>query len=297
MPPEELQALLALADTGSVTMAAERLHLTQPALSRRLQRLAAAVGVPLLQPRGRRVALTPAGVTVAAAARRQQADWDGVLAAVRGWRHPPLRLGCGATIALSLLPAALARLRAEIPDLPLQVRSGDSAATAARCQGGELDAGLVTTAAADPRLMAVPIAVDPVVAVGPPGAPAHLSLRGLAAGPLCLYARGTGFRAFLDELFAQAGLFPEPIAEMDGLEALRELVAAGLGRSLLPQSVAAPAVAEGRLVLLEVDGLPAASRTIALLRRADRPPHPAFDALHRALLAAAPPATGLPPDA
>lgn len=288
MPPEEeLLALLAVAETGSVTAAADRLHITQPALSRRLQRLGAVVGVPLLVPRGRGVVPTAAGLTLTALARRLLAEWQTALAGIGARAQPPLLLGCGATVALTLLPGALVRLRHDWPDLPLRVRSADSAATAARCLRGELDAGLVTTAADDPRLLGLPVALDPVVAVGPPGGAPRLTLRELAAGPLCLLSRGTGFRAFLDDLFAGAGLFPEPIAEMDGLEALRELVAAGLGRSLLPRSVASPALAEGRLIVLEVAGLPPAARTITLLRRADRPAHPAFAPLHRALLAAA----------
>lgn len=291
--PDEVLALLAVADTGSVTRAAERVHLTQSALSRRLQRLAARVGVPLLEPRGRHVALTPAGEAVVAAARRQLADWESVLAGVRGHTHPPLRLGCGATIALSLLPAALARLRQEMPHLPLVLRSMDSAATAAGCLAGELDAGLVTTASADPRLVAVPLATDDVVAVGPRGWPSRLTLRELALGPLCLYARGTGFRSLIEELLGSAGLFPEPVAQMDSLEALRELVCVGLGRSLLPRSVCAAAAAAGRLEVLVVEGLPPTARTIALLRRRDRPPHPAFAALQRALLSVAGGAAGI----
>jgi len=284
---EEVLAIIALAETGSVTSAAALRHVTQPALTRQLQRLAARVGAPLVERRGRRVLLTAAGEAVAAAARRQAADWEATLQALRGTRHAPLRLGAGATVALTLLPGALARLRAELPELALQISSGDSAVTAARCLSGELDAGLVTTAAADPRLLALPVGVDPVVAIGPPVGPDRLSLRELALGPLCLYARGTGFRSLLEELFAGAGLFPHPVAEMDGMEALRELVAAGIGRSLLPRSVVAGALAEGRIRQLGVDGLPQVSRTIALLRRAGRPPHPVFAALAAALVATA----------
>lgn len=284
---ENLLALLAVQDTGSVTGAAARRHLTQPALSRQLQRLTESVGLPLLERRGRGVALTAAGLAVAALARRQVGDWGEALAAVRGELPGPLRLGCGTTVALTLLPAALSRLRAQLPDLSLEVHAGDSAATAARCLSGELDAGLVTTAAAESRLVALPIASDPVLAVGPAEGPAGLSLQDLAGGPLCLYVRGTGFRAFVDELFAAAGLFPRPVAEMDALEVLRELVVAGLGRSLLPHSVVAAAARQGRLRVLTVEGLPAASRTIALLRRVDRPPHPGWEALYLALRDAA----------
>ena len=284
---EGLEAVLALSETGSITAAAERRHITQPALTRQVQRLAAEVGVPLVRRQGRGVALTPAGEALAALARRQRADRDATLAAIRGQAMTPLRLGCGATVGLTLLPAALARLRAQLPALPVRVHAGDSAATAARLLAGEIDAGLVTTAAADRRLLAVPLLRDPVVAVGPRGGPGRLTLAQLAERPLCLYARGTGFRTFLDELFAAAGLFPEPVAEMDSLEALRELVAAGLGLSLLPRSVVAAALGEGRVVGIAVNGLEHAARTIALLRRADRPAHAAFDPLRAALGTAA----------
>lgn len=283
----ELRALLAVQETGTVTAAAEHLHLSQPALSRQLQRLGREAGAPLLERRGRRVALTAAGAALAASARRQAEDWEATLRAVAGRPQAPLRLGCGTSPALTLLPAALRRLAAEAPGLPVRVRGGDSAAVSLACLSGEADAGLVTTAPADRRLLVLPLLRDPVLAVGPPEGPVPGDLRALAAAPLCLYARGTGFRRFVDDLFSAAGLRPQPAAEVDSLEALRELVAAGLGCSLLPRSVVAGAAEAGRLRVLEVRGLPAASRTVALLRRCDRPPHPAFEDLLRALRAAA----------
>lgn len=289
MRSEALRTLLALRDTGSVTAAAERRHLSQPALTRQLQQLAREVGAPLVRRQGRGVALTTAGEALAALAARQHADWEATLAAIRGHRNVPLRLGCGTTIALTLLPASLARLRIEAPEVTIHVRAGDSAATATRLLSGEIDAGLVTTAPADRRLSAVPLLRDPLVAVGSPGAPAELPLEELARAPLCLYARGTGFRVLVDELFTRAGLFPEPVAEMDSLEAVREMVAVGLGLSLLPRSVAAAAVRQGRLRVIRVPDLPQTERTIALLRHSGRTPHPAFAALHAAFLTAAAP--------
>jgi DNA-binding transcriptional LysR family regulator len=278
---EALASLAAIQEAGSVTGAAARRHLSQPALTRQVQRLARETGLGLLERRGRGVALTPAGEALAAWARRQAQDWQATLAALRGRQPSPLRVGCGATLALTLLPGALARLRADLPQISVRVLAGDSAATAARVLAGEADAGLVTTAAADPRLLSLPLYRDPVVAVGPPGSPPRLSLSELAARPLCLYARGTGFRAFVDELLAAAGLFPEPVAEVESLEALRELAAAGLGFTLLPASVAAA----GRAPRVQVPELAGHARTVALLRRADRPPHPAFAAFHAACAA------------
>ena len=286
MDMQALAALAAVQEAGTITGAAQRLHVSQPALTRQLQRLAAETGIALLERRGRGVTLTPAGEAMAGWARRQGQDWDALLGALRGRQPPALRIGCGATLALTLLPGALARLRPILPDLTVRVLAGDSGVTAARVLSGEADAGLVTTAASDPRLLAVALYRDPVVALGPLGSPAGLPLAELAAGPLCLYVRNTGFRAFVDELFAQAGLFPEPVAEVESLVALRELVAAGLGRSLLPASVAAPALAEGRLARIEVPELAGHARTVALLRRSDRPPHPAFAALRDACLPA-----------
>lgn len=284
--PEALASLLAVQSTGSVTAAAQVRHLTQPALSRQLQRLARALGVPLLQRTGRGVRLTAAGEALAAFARRQVDAWEGLCEGLRSGALPPLRLGCGSTLAVSLLPAALTHLRRAQPRLTVRVLAGDSGLTATRLLAGDLDAGLVTTAAADARLLALAVAQDPVLVVAPPDGPARLRLVDLAAAPLCLYARGTGFRAFVDELFARAGLWPQPVAEVDSLDAVRALVGAGLGLSLLPASVAAPGLAAGALRRVEVPDLPPAARTITLLRRADLPPHPAFEPLHAALASA-----------
>lgn len=288
-PPDQegLRSLAALAATGSVTAAAARRHLSQPALTRQLQRLAQSVGVPLLERRGRGVVLTEAGEALVGMARRQAADWEATAARLQGAAIPPLRLGCGATLALSLLPRALARIRRQAPDLPLRIAAGDSATTAARVLSGEIDAGLVTTMASHPQLAAEPLAADAVLAVSPPEWPPVRTLKELAEGALCLYSRGTGFRSMVDELLASYGLFPTPVTEMDSMEALRELVAAGLGRSLLPRSVVAPALAAGRLQGEALPELAERRRTITLLRHAGRAPHPAMDLVREALHAAA----------
>ena len=282
-----LETLLAVQETGSLTAAAERRHLSQPAVTRQLQHLQGEVGVALLSRRGRGVVLTPAGQELAALAGRQSGEWAATVAALRG--GVPLRVGCGTTIALSLLPAALAALcgRAGGAAPHLHIRAGDSAETAAGLLAGEGDAGLVTTAPTDRRLEAIPLLRDPLVVVGPPGAPAQLDLAALVAQPLCLYPRGTGFRTFLDERLGQAGLTARPAAEMDSLEALREMVAAGLGLSILPRSVVATALRERRLAAVRVPALDGAVRTISLLRHRGRAEHPAFGDLRAALVAAA----------
>ena len=282
-----LAPLLAVRETGTVTAAAERLHLSQPAVTRQLQQLAREVGVELLIRRGRGVVLTPAGRRLADLTERHAAEWDATVRALRGQGGAPLRLGCGTTIALALLPDALTILRGLAPQAAIEVHALDSARTAARLLAGDVDAGLVTTAPLDRRLEPIPLLRDPVVAVGPPGAPDRLDLVALVSQPLCLYSRGTGFRAFLDERLGRAGVAVRPVAEMDSLEALREMVAAGLGLSLLPRSVVATALREGRIVRVEVPELADAGRTIALVRHATAPDHPAFAPLRAALVRAA----------
>ena len=287
MSPEWSEALLALGETGSVTVAAERCHLSQPAFTRRLQRLAATVGAPILRRQGRRVTFTAAGEALLALARRQGVDWVQTVEAIHG-RPAPLELGCGATIALTLLPRALLCLRERDRTWTVRIHAGDSAVTVSRLLAGEIDAGLVTTPSADRRLGSIPLLRDPVVAVAActeNAIPANLAE--LARRPLCLYGRGTGFRSFVDALFATAGWFPDPVAEVDSLEALRELAAAGLGFALLPHSVAASAIAAGRLRLVDIPELHDAARTVTLLHRADKPQHPAFAPLQGALEAAA----------
>ena len=181
--PAELRAFLALADHLHFGRAADQLHLTQPALSKQIQRLEHKVGGPLVVRRYRDVRLTAAGQVLVARARPLLRDAATTIeAAQRAARGQlgTLRIGFGIATLLELLPNVLQRFRAAYPDVELRMRDMSTPGQLRALVRGDLDIGFVRLPVDDPRIAARPILHERLVlALGPkaPGVRAWGSLR------------------------------------------------------------------------------------------------------------------------
>lgn len=243
-PPtlRQLRTFLAVVETGSVSAAAQALHLTQPAASQQLRELERALGVRLLHRAAGRMLATPAGEAVIEPARRIQGALDDTIAAVQAHRAGTVgrvRLGTGATACINLLPPVLATAKQRMPGLEIAVATGNSSEIANRVAVGELDIGLVTLPLQPNRaLIATRLLNDPLLAVIPQAhAPDGESITAarLGALPLILYEPGGSTRAIIDAWFRRAGPPPQPAMELDSIETIKVLVGGGLGASVLPQ--------------------------------------------------------------
>ncbi|MGK5638301.1 LysR substrate-binding domain-containing protein [Streptomyces sp. URMC 126] len=149
-----LRALVTIADEGTVTAAAARLHLTQPALSRTLARLEHHVGVTLVDRSSRRLALTPAGRTLYEHGRAILAHVDAALADTAAVSRP-LRLGYScAVLGRSTVPLVRS-WRRDHPHVPLELRRRDEGT--AGLATGETDAAVIRADPGDPRLRVIPL--------------------------------------------------------------------------------------------------------------------------------------------
>jgi DNA-binding transcriptional LysR family regulator len=238
----QLGTFLAAVEAGSVSGAARRYHLTQPAASQQLRQLERALGVRLLERAGGRLVPTAAGQAVAVPARRAQAAAEDVVAAAAAHRSGEVgrvRLGTGATACIHLLPPLLAALRRRMPGLAVTIATGNTPDVLRRLEAGELDISLVTLGGRSSRsLVASRLFSDPLVAVMPATmAPAALKLRPWQLGrmPLVLYEPGGNTRAIIDAWFRRAGATPRPVMELGSVEAIKAVVAGGLGASVLPR--------------------------------------------------------------
>ena len=243
-PPSLRQfgTLLAAIESGSVSAAARRLNLTQPAASQQLRQLERALGVRLLERAGGRLVPTAAGAAVLAPARRAQAVVADAVAAAAAHRTGDagvVRLGTGATACIHLLPPVLAALRHRMPGLGVTIVTGNTPDMLRRLEAGTLDVALVTLASGMSRsLSAVRLISDPLLAFLPePMAPkgSKVSAVQLERLPLVLYEPGGNTRAILDAWFRRASLSPRPVMELGSVEAIKIVVAGGLGVSVLPQ--------------------------------------------------------------
>jgi molybdate transport repressor ModE-like protein len=167
MEIRELRAFAAVAEEGSLSAAARRLHLSQSALSQTIQSLERQLGVQLLLRSRTGVAPTEAGAILLREGRALIAQYERTLAAVAasdGVSPGNLRVGIPLELPAELLPRALAELAAEFPLTRVEVSHASSAGQLAELEAGRLDLALVRESPADPRYDAV-LAVEEALGV------------------------------------------------------------------------------------------------------------------------------------
>ena len=241
----DLRAIATLAETLHFGRAADRLHVSQPALSKRIRRIEDAVGGPLLVRRYRDVRLTEAGRLLADRGRRLLEESAAAVAlsqrAVRG-EAGLLRIGFGIASILGLLPSVLLRFRTAHPDVQLHLRDMSTPEQIAALGAGEIDVGFVRLPVSDPRLIVRPVLDERLVAALGPRSPwnPRLGLRSVAAEPFIIIsrARSASFYNHALSMCAASGFAPRVVQEANELFTVLSLVGAGLGVSLVPRSAA-----------------------------------------------------------
>ncbi len=236
----QLRTFLAVVEAGSVSAAARLLNFTQPAASQQLRELERALSVRLLDRAGGRVIPTAAGQALLDPARRAQAAAEDAISATAEHRRGDtgrVRLGTGATACIFLMPPVLAAVKQAMPGLAVTVVIGNTADMLIRLETGDLDVALVTMPMpANRALSTTRLLSDPLLALLPDAlAPAGAAVTAaqLGAMPLILYEPGGNSRAITDTWFRRAGITPRPIMELGSAEAIKQLVGAGLGATVL----------------------------------------------------------------
>ena len=274
---QQLVYLRAVERAATFTEAAARLGVSQPALSQALAALEARLGVPLFERQGRRRVLTEAGREAA----RFAGDVLGRATELRVWLDAR-RDGAGGTIAVGMidaaslyvLPSTIRAFRAAHPGVQLRLVVDTSRALMERVRRFELDlAFVVGPAAAD--LEARVVLTEPLYVYAPPGATERP-----AAVEWALYPADSQTRVQIDEGLRRLGVTPRVMLESSNPEVLRQVVALGLGWSVLPAAVAeagGPVFAAGRREAV-------AERTLLGVRRAGGAPDARAEAFLRLAL-------------
>ena len=234
-----LRVLVAVADEGSVTAAAEALHYAQPSVSHHLAKLEAATGVPLVQRVGRGIRLTAAGRLLAERAREILGQVEAVrleLAAHAGLATGRVRLAAFPSALATLVPSAAARLAADHPGVQLALTEAEPPQAMTALRHGEVDLALVFDhgdAPDNPRNVELrPVLREPLYLVTRRDDRAgrdladHADRPWIAGCPRC--------RAHLLAACHRAGFTPRIEFETDDYVAVQALVAAGLAVSTLP---------------------------------------------------------------
>jgi DNA-binding transcriptional LysR family regulator len=281
-----LRVLRALADHGTVTAAAEVLHLTPSAVSQQLAALESEVGQELLERRGRRVAITSAGRLLLAHADTILTEVERAEDAMRlhaNGVNGEVRVTAFATAITLLVAPALSRLRETAPGLSLAVRDAEGHQGITQLLDGDADLAIAVEHRGSPRpddqrLVRIPLYAEPFVAVLPPGHPAaehdRLELSMLANDGWVMTAPGNPIRDVVLLACEQAGFQPRIIHQSDDFRAVAALVAAGAGVSLVPRL----AVPDPTLALTRPLSEPAPTRRVYAAVRPSRADHPLITA-------------------
>ncbi|WP_108444570.1 LysR family transcriptional regulator [Halomonas denitrificans] len=259
MDTQSLQAFLAVADSGSFSRAAEQLHLTQPAVSKRIAVLEGQIDARLFDRIGRRVSLTEAGRVLLPRARQILVMVDDSRRALGNLEDSVagrLTLATSHHIGLHRLPPLLKAYTGQHPDVRLDLHFLDSEQAYQGVLDGELELAVVTLAPhPDPQLEAVPVWIDRLCFVCAPDHPlagrGRLGLHELCAFDAVLPGPLTFTRGLIESRFASAGLTLPVALSTNYLETLKMMAAIGLGWSLLPERLVA-----GELHELAVDHPP-----------------------------------------
>jgi DNA-binding transcriptional LysR family regulator len=249
---EGLTAFLAVAETGSFTGAADRLFLTQPAISKRIAQLEADLDTRLFDRIGRDVRLTQAGDALLPRARAillTLEDTRRALQNLSGGIDGRLSFGTSHHIGLHRLPPLLREYSSRFPKVQLDIRFLDSEEAWDDIVAGDIELGIVTlppkgsTATADRKspLRAEHVWNDPLAVVAAPDHPLaslrSVTLRALSQHNAILPSTATFTRRIVDAAFAAKGL-PTPVSiSTNYLETIKMMAAVGLGWSVLPASM------------------------------------------------------------
>ncbi|MBL8836405.1 MAG: LysR family transcriptional regulator [Alphaproteobacteria bacterium] len=270
---DQLDSFADVVSLGSFSAAAARRGLSQPAISLQIRALERRLGVRLVERVGKRAQATAAGRDLLAHARRLADEADAAVTRMQGFRagtRGRVRVGTGATACIYLLPPILGALRAAHPEIEIIVETGNSPEILDAVEANALDVALVTLPAARRALAVRPLRPDPFAAILPARprvAASALRPADFAERPLILYEPRGATRAVIDAWLIAGGVQPRPAMELGSVEAIKKLVEAGLGWSILPAVTVAGAQGRG----LQVRPLaPALGRTLGLAMRRDK---------------------------
>lgn len=289
MDLRQLRYFLSVIEQGSISKAADALHVAQSAISLHLNRLETELGCDLVHRTSRGIVPTESGVRLATRARALLADLATIADDVRGDELVPngsVVVGMPTSLGIALTVPLALKIRQAYPKIQLRVTEGLSGHMSQWLTSGELDIALTFNNERLPGAMTECVArenlhlvtsVSAGLASEPLDAPALFRL------PLILPGRPHGLREEVERAASRHGLRPNVILEIDSLEHIKALVAENVGYTLLSHRVASHGGVAARLRWLEITQ-PRIERVIYLARPTARPQSAAAKAVHEVLI-------------
>ena len=241
MDVRQLEMFRAVAEEGSFTRAAVRLHVSQSAVSRQLQLLEGELGGPLLHRSAKGVTLTPEGELLLRTANRihrdiREAVWE--ISETKKLKRGQLRIAGGGTVCQYVLPRLLKRFRAQHADVDLLVKTGSTPAVLQLLRNHQIDLALLTLPIVAPDMDARAVLREELVVISAPRHPVTrrpvIDARSLSDHPLVLFEPGSNTRMLVDKFFLEQQLPMNVAMETESVEIIKAMVASGLGIALVP---------------------------------------------------------------
>jgi DNA-binding transcriptional LysR family regulator len=241
---QELASFAVLAEQLHFGRAAARLHISQPALSKRMRSLEEKIGGPLLVRNRRGVALTLAGAMFYKESRRIIHDLEAAFEAARGastGERGKLRLGVGMSTVHSLVPRALLRFRESAPGVEIEIADMPTLRQIEALIDGRLDVGFVRLPVKHPLVAVRKVLTERLTIATAEKFTGSLTMKGIQHQPFILIDRGVSatYHDHCISLCDRSGFTPRIVYEPNDMFTILNLVSAGIGVSLVPKAARA----------------------------------------------------------
>ena len=261
MDVRQLEMFRAVAEAGSFTAAAQRLHVSQSAISRQLKLLEEELGTLLLERTGRGVNVTPEGHMLLITANRIWRDMQEVAAQIadtQKLQRGILSLGGGMTVCLHVLPKLLKKFRALYKNVDVRITTGTADQLLQSLRAHEVDLLLLTLPILGADLEVVPVLKEEMLVIA---AKNHalmrtrsVDARSLARYPLILFETGSNTRRVVDDFLLAQQTAVNVVMETENVEIIKAMVANGLGVTILPYGALAAELRQGRFAWARIRG-------------------------------------------
>ena len=262
MEIRQLRAFVAIAESGTFTAGALRVHVTQAAISMQIRQLETEIGAKVFVRAPRHVILTEAGEQLLRRARHILREHDAALdeiAELAGAERGRLRIGSASAMVLTeQLPSMLKELRKQHPAAEIAVTSGTSEVLVDQILAGEVDVAFVSLPVDVRGIKTERLSQDQLVAIASPrhklAKQKTISAYTLAGERLILGERGGNTRRLIDQFFAQAGVTLHVAMELSRQQAIKRMVEEDMGVGIVPLQSVKEEVDRGKLIRWWIEG-------------------------------------------
>lgn len=263
MNRNHLALFYAVAEHGGFSRAAEKLLISQPAVSLQVADLESALGVKLFDRLPRGVRLTEAGQLLFSFARRianLEEEAERAIRELRGLERGRLLIGASLTVGSYVLPPVMGQFRKRHPGIELVLEIANTHEVQRRLSEGLLDVALTEGFVDAEELESEAFAEDELVAIAPPDHPLLAAKKRVTAAELCqqpliFRERGSGTREVIEHALSTKKLNPTPVMSLGSTEAIKAAVACGMGLAIVSALAIPTELKAGTLAVLPLADL------------------------------------------